>query len=373
MRIAILAHVRQPIAEPFMGGMEAHGWHLADGLMRRGHDVTLFASGDSDPRFRIDPVLPVHYERTYPWAEHRGTPALIAYLDDAYADACARIAAGGFDVVHNNSLHRFPLAPAQTALVPTVTSLHVPPYDALHWFVKAAATPGHRLTVTAATQSTAWWPDGAPPQAAILHNGIDPAAWPFGAGEAGGAVWCGRITPNKGTHLAAAAAAIAGVPLTLYGQIEDPDYFAGAVEPLLSATIRYGGHLPAAALAGALGRAGLFLFTPCWDEPFGLAAIEAMACGLPVAAIDRGAAREVIGEAGAFAPPDDAAALAVAIDRVLAIPRQVPRARVLARFTTDIWLDGCERLYAEVIAEASATRGPPSRPPFLPSEVEAHA
>ncbi|MEH3106402.1 MAG: glycosyltransferase [Sphingomonas fennica] len=353
MRIAILAHVRQPIAEPFMGGMEAHCWHLADGLMRRGHDVTLFAAGDSDPRFAIDPVLPEHYERTFPWAEHRGTPALIAHLDAGYAAACDRIAAGGFDVVHNNSLHRFPLARTQTARVPTVSSLHVPPFDALHWFVKDSAAPGHRLTATAATQLAAWWPDGAPRQASILHNGIDPAAWPFGAAGDGSAAWSGRITPNKGPHLAAAAATLAGVPLTLYGQIEDPDYWDAAVRPLLSDTIRYAGHLPAAALSAELARASLFLFTPCWDEPFGLAAIEAMACGLPVAAFDRGAAREVIGEAGAFAAPDDVRGLAAAIDAAHAIPRAVPRERVLRHFTTDIWLDECERLYRAVVAEAA--------------------
>ena len=129
MRIALLAHVRQPIAQPFMGGMESHSWYLADGLAARGHDVVLFAAGDSDPRFAIDPVLPEHYERTFPWAEHRGSAPLIAHVDAGYAAACDRIAAGGFDVVHNNSLHRFPIAPARTARVPTVTSLHVPPYD----------------------------------------------------------------------------------------------------------------------------------------------------------------------------------------------------------------------------------------------------
>jgi glycosyltransferase involved in cell wall biosynthesis len=353
MRIALLAHVRQPIAEPFMGGMESHSWHLADGLVRRGHDVVLFASGDSDPRFAIDPVLDQHYERTFPWAEHKGSAPLIAHVDAGYAAACDRIAQGGFDVVHNNSLHRFPLEPARTAIVPTVTSLHVPPYDALHWFVKASPAPTHRLTVTSAEQMRAWFPGGAPPEARVLHNGIDPAAWPFHAtGE--GAVWCGRVTPNKGTHLAAQAARAAGVPLTIYGMIEDPDYWEQAVVPHLDATVRYGGHLRGAELAAAIGRAAVFLFTPCWDEPFGLVAIEAMACGLPVAAIDRGAAREVIGEAGCFAPPDDVPALVAAIRQAVAIPRRIPRERVERLFSRDRWLDRCEDLYAEVIAARTA-------------------
>ncbi len=331
-----------------MGGMEAHSWHLAAGLEKRGHDVVLFAAGDSDPRFAIDPVLSEHYERTFPWAEHRGSAPLIAHVDAGFAAACDRIAAGGFDVVHNNSLHRFPLQRAKAGAVPTVTSLHVPPFDALHWFVKDSAGPMHHLTVTSAGQLRAWFPDGAPAQTSVLHNGIDPAAWPFCPSGDGSAVWSGRITPNKGTHLAIAASRRAGVSLTLFGTIEDRDYWRALVEPELGGSIRYGGHLHAQALACELGRASVFLFTPCWDEPFGLVAIEAMACGLPVASFDEGAAREVIAEAGVTAAPGAVRDLADAVSQAMAIDRHVPRRRVLAHFTQDIWLDGCESLYARV-------------------------
>ena len=357
MRIAVLAHVRQPIAEPFMGGMEAHAWHLVAGLEARGHEVVLFAAGDSDPRFTIDPVLAEHYERVFPWAEHRGSAPLIAHVDAGFAAAGARIAAGGFDVVHNNSLHRFPLAWPGRGGVPTVTSLHVPPFDALRWFVRDSAGPSHRLTVTSASQLKAWWPDAVPAGVSVLHNGIDPAAWPFQAQGDGGAVWCGRITPNKGTHLAVDAARRAGLPLTLFGTIEEPAYWQAEVEPLLGDGIRYGGHIGSAALAREVGRASVFLFTPCWDEPFGLVAVEAMACGVPVASCDSGAAREVIAEAGAFATTNDATALAEAIPAALAIPRHIPLARVMRLFTRDIWLDHCEDLYRQARADARGTVG----------------
>lgn len=349
MRIALLAHVRQPIAQPFEGGMEAHSWHLARGLQARGHDVVLFASGDSDRRFTIDAVLPEHQERTFPGEEHTGNPALIAHLDAGYAAACDRIAAGGFDVVHNNSLSRLPLAQERTRTVPTVTSLHVPPYDALRWFVQDSPSPSHRITVTSHVQLHAWFPGGAPPGVSVLHNGIDPAEWPYRARGDGSAVWCGRITPYKGTHLAIDAARRAGVALTLFGSTEDAGYWEGRVRPLLGGAIRYGGHLDGPSLAAEIGRASVSLFTPCWDEPFGLVAIEAMACGLPVASIDRGAAREVIGTAGVFAPPGDGAALADAIGQAFAIPRGNARDRVLRHFTHDLWLETCERLYAAAV------------------------
>jgi len=346
VRIALLAHLRHPIAPPFAGGLEAYTWHLAEGLMARGHEVVLFAAGDSDPRFSIDPVIPVHHERSFPGLEHRGDPGLKAHVDAGYAAACDRIAAGGFDVLHNNSLSRLPLERRRTAAVPTVTSLHVPPYDALRWCVHDSVTPGHRITVTSRAQAQAWWPDGAPPEVSVLHNGIDPALWPYQAHGDGSAVWCGRIAPIKGTHLAVRAARRAGLPLTLFGPIEEPDYWETQVAPFIGGPIRYGGHLGGPALAQEIGRASVFLFTPCWDEPFGLVAVEAMACGLPVAGFVRGAAAEVVGEAGCLVSPEDEAALAQAIGTALTVPRTVPHARVHRLFTRDLWLDRCEALYA---------------------------
>ena len=350
MRIALLAHLRHPIAPPFAGGLEAYTWNLADGLAARGHAVTLFASGDSDRRFALDPVIPVHHERSFPGLEHRGDAALKAHLDDGYAAACDRITAGGFDVLHNNSLSRLPLEPRRTAAMPTVTSLHVPPYDALRWFVQASPAPGHRITATSRAQLDAWWPDGAPPAASVLHNGIDPAAWPYRPRGDGSAVWCARITPDKGAHHAIAAARRVGLPLTLFGPIEDPAYWAAQVAPRLGGVVRYGGRLGGAALAAEVGRASVFLTTPCWDEPFGLAAVEAMACGLPVAGFARGAVPEVVGEAGALAAPGDAAALADAVTAALAIPRTAPHGRVLRLFTRARWLDRCEALYGQACA-----------------------
>ena len=160
--------------------------------------------------------------------------------------------------------------------------------------------------------------------------------------------------PNKGTALAVRAARLAGVRLRILGAVEDRGYFEREVAPQLGPHAVHGGHLTGGDLAGALGRASALLFTPMWDEPFGLAAIEAMATGLPVAAFDAGAAREVIGEAGAFAPPGDVHALAEALRRALRMDRRAARARVEARFAQSAMIDRYEACYREAVSRRDA-------------------
>jgi glycosyltransferase involved in cell wall biosynthesis len=362
MKIAVLSHVRHPIRQPFMGGLEAHSWNLVRALRARGHDVTLFASGDSD----LDPVpiLDVHYDRDFPWHDHHGTETLNRHVDAGFARAMRDVLDGGFDVVHNNSVHRYPPRLARQHRVPTVTSLHVPPFDALHRAVKESPSPWSRFTVTSQRQVASWWEDAPPPEAHVVHNGIDTDAFPFVAEGDGSAVWAGRIAPNKGTHFAVTAAQFASIPLTIYGPIERQDYFDRMIAPYLGDTIRYGGHLTGEALASAIGRASVFLFTPLWDEPFGLAAVEAMSCGVPVAAIDNGAVREIVGEeAGRFARPNEPAALGLAAKRAMRIDRHIPRARVEKLFTLSRMVDAYEALYDKARAGLSSDTPHKTFPP----------
>ncbi|RYH00768.1 glycosyltransferase family 4 protein [Salipiger sp. IMCC34102] len=371
MRVAVLAHVRHPIAPPFMGGMEAHSYHLVKGLQARGHEVTLIASGDSEAGCPVIPLMDRHYDRDFPWHRFHGTPALTRHLDLAHGDVLPILTDGRFDVIHNNGLHRYPPRLARRDRVPMVTSLHVPPFDVLRRAVAQTAAPWSHFTTCSAQQQTRWWPDGAPAQAHVVPNGIDLADWPFVEKGDGTAVWAGRITPTKGAHLAVAAAQARGMELTLFGAIEHRDYFEDEVRPHLGDRIRYGGHLQGAELARRIGQASVLMFTPLWDEPFGLVAIEAMSCGVPVAAIDSGAVREVIGTAGAIAKTPDAGALAQAVEEALAIPRRSVRARVEAHFTTHRMIEGYETLYRAAMAGRDAaypeaTFAPYELPPRMP-------
>lgn len=366
MRLALLAHLRHPIRPPFMGGMEAHSWHLARALAARGHEVTLFASADSADGLpegvRLEPVLDVHYDRDFPWHEHHGTDALNAHLDAAFARVCERLAEGRFDAIHNNALHRYPPRLARALRLPMVTSLHVPPFPALHRAVTESAAPWTRFTVTSRMQVSRWWPEGTPEEARVVHNGIDLDLWPFCPQGDGSAVWAGRITPTKGPHLAAEAARLAGVPLRVYGTIEHADYFRDALQPLLKGPVSYEGHLSGATLAKSMKGASAALFTPLWDEPFGLAAIEAMALGLPVAAIGNGAAAEVIGPAGAIAATEEPAALAEALIAAMDVPRRVARERAERLFGLEVMVGRYEALYREVRAGLGAPADPVAFP-----------
>ncbi|WPZ22733.1 glycosyltransferase [Sulfitobacter faviae] len=348
-RIAIVGHIRHPIAAPFKGGMEAFTHGLARILAERGHEVTLLASEDSaaslPPGVKLLPICDAHYDARFPWHDFHGTDALNDHLDACYARAARLLLEGGFDVVHNNALHRFLPRLSRAERLPMVTSLHIPPFKVLRAALMDGAAPWHLSSVVSARQRGIWWPEGAPETSYVVHNGIDLDEWPQGGPGDGSAVWAGRITPTKGTHLAAEAAQIAGVPLRIYGVVEHQDYFNDMVRPHLYGDVAYVGHLETAALGAAYGRASVALFTPQWEEPFGLAAVEAMATGLPVAATPHGAVEEVLGEAGVIAAGDSAAALAQALLQARDIPAAVPRARVARLFDAQAMVTKFERLY----------------------------
>lgn len=353
LRLAVIAHLRHPIASPFMGGMEAHCHQLVRALVARGHDVTLFASGDSDPALPLVAVTPQHYEAVLPWAHWHGTDRLTAYQDAAFGRAWGAVRAGGFDVVHNNAMHPALHAWAKEDGVPMVTSLHVPPFPGLANAIDRHAAPWLRQTATSHRHLRAWW--SAPPATAgVVHNGIDLARWRFQAEGNGRAIWCGRVTPNKGTAIALAAARLAGIALDVIGPIDCQTYFDDHVAPLLDRDRIFHGHRGGEALVDAIGAASVMLATPMWDEPFGLAAAEALACGVPIAAIDRGAMREVIGECGALAAAPTAAALAAAIPQALQLSRSSCREHVRRAFSVEEMLGGYEAAYAAARASSCA-------------------
>lgn len=359
MRIAVLAPSRYPVAQPFAGGLEAHTWGLVRTLQARGHDVTTFAAPGSDPGLGLRELqLDLGGFSLASRRDVSMDPDLVMAEHHAYLGAVLELVHGHapFDVVHNNSLHHLPVAMAPALPVPLVTTLHTPPFPLLESALRSvAATSPHRSPVcTAVSAHTAgtWEPVlGAVP---VVPNGVDIDTWTPGAGGHG-AVWTGRIVPEKGLHHAVAAARVAGVPLRIAGPVTDRRYHDEVVRPLLGPDVEHVGHLTQAELVTLVGEADVALVTPLWDEPYGLVVAEALACGTPVAAYARGGVPEVLTRrSGRLATAGDTSALAAAVIDAATLRRSDARAHAVAHCSVDRMVDGYEALYAGLLSLAAA-------------------
>lgn len=345
LRICLIASSRFPIAEPFAGGLEAHTHALAGELIRRGHRVSLFAAPGSDPDLGAEELdVATFVSSASARADVASLPeswtqehhAYLRLMLDLVRDGCQR-----FDVVHNNSLHHLPVAMAEALQIPVLTTLHTPP---VAWLESAArfVPPSSRFVAVSDEMTRSWAHVVA---ATTVHNGVDTDRWLPGPGG-GGAIWTGRIVPEKAPHAAIDAARLAGVPLQLAGPVYDEEYFRREIGPRLGGDVQLIGHLTQAELREAVGRASVALVTPAWTEPYGLVAAEAMSCGTPVAGFSRGAMGELVGEeTGRLVAPDDIAALASAIHEASALSRTRVRAVAVEKWALARMVDQYEAIY----------------------------
>jgi glycosyltransferase involved in cell wall biosynthesis len=350
LRIGLIASPIQTVAQPFAGGMEAHTVALAESLRGHGHEVVIhdgaggFGRGARREHLRLSRVARADISmpaRSF-MDEHHAYLSLMVSLDER-----------DYDVVHNNCLHYLPVAMAPSLRTPMLTTLHSPPTP---WLESAIAVsregPGSRWASVSRANAAAWAHLARPCQ--VIPNGVSLATWRYRPRPGrGGAVWSGRIVPEKGTHLAVEAARLAGIGLTIAGPIGDPGYFEHCLDGT-GPEVEYAGHLDSAALAELVGNAEVALVTPCWEEPFGLVAIEALACGTPVAAFSRGALPEILdADTGTLARPDDATDLA----------RQIGAARRLSRAACRRHAARCFSLEAMTDRYLEAYRALAGRPP----------
>jgi glycosyltransferase involved in cell wall biosynthesis len=354
LRICLIASSRFPIREPFAGGLEAHTHALTAELIRRGHRVSLFAAPRSDPGLGADEldVAPFTSSETaradvasLPEEWMREHHAYLRLMMDLVRDGARR-----FDLVHNNSLHHLPVAMAEALDVPVVTTLHTPP---IAWLESAAHfAPASAKFVAVSEQMKRSWLHIV--EATTVHNGVDTDLWRLGPGGQK-AIWSGRIVREKAPHAAIDAARIAGVPLELAGPVYDQVYFRDEIVPRLGHDVRLLGHLSQLELREAVGRARVALVTPAWEEPYGLVAAEAMACGTPVAAFARGAMRELVDEqTGRLVLPDDVMALGHAIGEAGRLARDRVRATAVARWGLGRMVDQYEVLYRTLTSQGAA-------------------
>lgn len=364
MRIAIIAHLKHAITEPFAGGLEMHTHLLATSLRARGHDVTLFASTRSDPATGLEAICD---ETTLNAAGVAEAHEIKFFREHhAYLRLMSELRRRDFDIVHNNSLHYLPVAMADTLPMPMVTTLHTPPFCWLESGIRLCRAEATRFVAVSDAIREMWSPIVAIDR--VVGNGINLDRFPYHAVPDADPylVWYGRIVPEKGTHLAIAAARRMGLPLRIAGPVSDPAYFAAEVAPHLGDAVQHVGHLDHDSLSRLIAGARAFLCTPCWDEPYGLVVAESLSCGTPVAAFARGAIPSLLdAESGVLAAPDDIASLADAAREAMALDRSACRARAEEICDAEGMIDGYEALYCEMVAvhepmpQARVTKGPP--------------
>lgn len=325
MRIGVLAHLHYPIAEPYLGGLETHTAQVCEQLAQRGHQVTLYGRSGSrvnHPAVRVVDVLGMDPSWSPPPATGED-----ARLDRALEVAC-RLAKDQ-DVVLNNSLSPVPYTALHDAAMLTV--LHTP--ATLERVNEVVESPGwkpgrrHAWVSVSAANAAGWRCKLRDVPVGVVHNGIDLGKWAASGTATQQLAWSARITPEKGLHVAIPAALATGIPLVVAGPVSNRDYYEEQIRPLVDGRqVRYAGHLPHAALQALLRDSAVFLCTPLWEEPFGLAPLEAMACGTPVAALGRGALPELVGDFGGVTV-DAPADLPAAVDRALNLDRVGVRRR----------------------------------------------
>jgi UDP-glucose:tetrahydrobiopterin glucosyltransferase len=188
----------------------------------------------------------------------------------------------------------------------------------------------------------------------ILGSALDLAQYDYCPEPENGLAWVGRISPEKGLEDAIASATLARQPLKIFGKLEDLDYWSRLQKLIDQAPIKidYGGFLPTAELQKALGRARALLVTPHWLEAFGIVAIEALACGVPVIAYRRGGLAEIVrsGETGWLVDAGDVGALVSAIARIDQIDRRQCRQQAEMMYSLMAWGERFEQWFYQIVS-----------------------
>jgi glycosyltransferase involved in cell wall biosynthesis len=339
MRIAILSPVWFPVPPAGYGGIEWIISLLADGLAAAGHDVTLFASGDSSTAATLASVF-----EEAPSAEiGKSGPEL------RHALACYE-RAEEFDIVND---HSGPLAAAVGGAVatPVVHTVHGPltGRDGELYASLARVAPDVGLISVSLNQRK---PQPDLPWVATCHNALDLDAYPVHSERGEYLLFLGRMSADKGCHRACEVAREAGVPLRIAGKMREPaerEYFEEYVAPYLGDGIEYLGETSHGKKVALLQNARATLFPIEWEEPFGLVMIESMACGTPVIATRWGAVAEVIEHGRSGIVVDNYKEMAGALADADRIEPLECRRSVEERFSAERMVREYEEAYTAVV------------------------
>lgn len=342
------------IAPPFVavpparyGGTELVLAALVDGLLARGHTVTLYASGDST----AGSTLRAHFPRSV-WP-----PDQRFELVQASTAAWDILERRDVDLVHAHTPCALAFAPLLPC--PSVYTIHHDREEGTCELMRAAlaarAGPGS-LTCVAISHRQRARLGGIP--AEVIHHGLPPDRYPLGRGEGGHLAFVGRFAEDKGIADALDVAHATGIPIQVAGRPHPPDadHYRDRVAPRLERPgVRWFGEVGHEGKIRILGNALATLFPIAWEEPFGLVMIESMLCGTPVVAYPRGSVPEIVEEGVTGFLVDDVEAMADRVAQLQAgrgrFDRKRCRAAAIARFGAERMVSSYLGLYGATVAD----------------------
>ena len=349
MRIAQVTPIANPVTADSTGSIEQLVWLLTEELVRRGHEVTLFATGDSCTSADLHAVYPRGYEDDddlWNWEFHETLHVAAAFER-----------AEEFDVIHSHVYHHA-LPFTRCVATPVVQSYHVLPDDDI---VRAYARyPEAHLVAISDYQRQVFGRDG---ETAVVHHGIATASFPFRTQPGTYLLFLGRILPGKGVVEAVHLARRVGMRLVIAGPRDDDDegYFDSQVAPLLDGRrVEYIGPVKPKERNRLLAGAAALLYPVIEPEPFGLVLIEAMACGTPVAALGLGAVPEIVSNGVTGYHTATVEELAARIPDVVSLDRHRVRQMAVEHFDYHRMVDDYEAVYRRLV---KCRRRPPARTP----------
>lgn len=347
MRIAQIAPLIEAVPPPSYGGTERVVSYLTEELVRLGHDVTLFASGDSRTSARLVPGCARSLRHAAPTGD--SIASHVAMLE------CVAREAHEFDVLHFHVdfLH-YPITRRERWA--SVTTLHgrldlpelQPLYDEYRDIPVVSISDAQRRPLPQAN-----WVD-------TVHHGLPPDLYRFHGRHDGYLAFVGRVSPEKRVDRAVEIARRAGLPLRVGAKVDATDraYFEREIAPLFDLPfVEYLGEIGGAEKEALLGRALALVFPIDWSEPFGLVMIEALACGTPVIAWRAGSVPEVIAEGRSGFIVDTIDEAVAAIPRAAALSRRGCRDEFEGRFTVERMAADYLHIYERLVSDRSPIDG----------------
>jgi glycosyltransferase involved in cell wall biosynthesis len=332
MRIALLGPVAWRTPPRAYGPWEVVVSLLAEGLVARGVDVTLFATLDSQTSAKLDGVCPRPYN---------DDPQLDGRVWEALHTAHCIARSDAFDIVHNH-LDWLPLAMSPLFQAPLLTTIH--------GFGDRRILPAYQRSTSAFVSISDADRASELDYVATVYHGIDPSQWRFTPEPGEALVAFGRIHPDKATADAIEIAGRLGRRLIICGPVHDETYYAERVAPHIDGDrVRYLGNVGGADRARVLGHAAALLHPLGFDEPFGLSVVEAMACGTPVVGYRRGALPETVEDGVTGFLVNDRDGAVAAVPRALALDRARIAAVARHRFSADRMVNEYMAVYERLL------------------------